>query len=480
MTGKLKRYISLDVLRGLAIIGVFSFHILNYSYDFDSVLDAGPGIPFYLFLIPLVFMAEFVVLFTCLSAIVNTISIDRKWNRIMSEWEGDSREGRKHAFRTILKTQLIRGLFIALLAYVAESLLNHMLLYTIMGLPDIIVSGVNMLFRAHILWLIGVGLIITSTFYLLMKRADWSKKKMIVTLVIISLCTLLVITPLLQWLYPTLGFPDKPQDLWQTTGWGTNILRIFLAPIIKDDFPLFPDVSVMFIGVIIGFLISSGKVEKKHMNRFFITSLVLFAVGMGVYFLEGALEPMLDSVFIDVEAGIYFMSTAGAILAIIIFLYLIDIRRGRKQVKFFYFQRFGTMSLSLWMLQWAMALPLGLLNIFINLFSGTSTPLRDGLLFTKGLGGYGIIGEIIYIIAFWSLILWLWQKVNFVGSFEWMTVKLMGGKRGHERAKISDAIVNVESLSDPPQKYYKWYMIALFFFVFLVYCVLFTAITMLL
>ena len=486
MTGKLKRYISLDVLRGIAIIAVFSFHILNFSFDKDAAI-ADPGIGAYIFMILLIFLAEFDVLFTGLSALVNVISIDRKWNRIMNDWEGDPREGKKFAFRTILKTQLIRGFFIILCAYVAEVLLNHMLLYAIMSRPNIVNEAVSMLFRSHILWLIGVGLIITSVTYLLMKRADWSKKKMIIALIIISLCTLLVVTPFLQWLYPALGFPNKPGDesVWTTTGWGTNILRIFLAPIIKDDFPLFPDVSIMFIGVIIGFLISGGQVEKKHLNRLFIASIILFVVGAGVYLLEDALYPILDSFSdpvkaINVKAGEYIMTTGGAILAIIIFLYLIDIRRGRKEVKFFYFQRFGTVSLTLWMLQWAMAFPLGLLNLIINWITGSTTILSDGVLFTKGLNGYGVIGEILYIIVFWSIILWFWQKINFVGSFEWMTVKLMGGKRGHERAKISDAIVNVESLSDPPQKYYKWYMIVLFFFVFLVFCVLFLYLTQLL
>jgi len=363
--------------------------------------------------------------------------------------------------------------------------LNHMLLHTILGSGDAFNEGMEELFRAQILWLIGIGLIVTSVIYLLMKRADWSKKKMITTLIIIAIATLFIITPFLQWLYTVLEFPKNAYVGWETTNWSTNLLRIFLAPIVRDDFPLFPNVTGMFVGVIIGCLISKEQVEKKHLNIFFISSIILFIAGAGVYFGETALESVLNPLSIRVDAGIYLMATAGAILAMLIFLYLIDIRRGRKQVKFFYFQRFGTMSLSLWMFQWVMAFPIMLLQLILNLINfGTDSssyiPTRLGPFFSQGLGGYGIIGEIIYIIAFWSLILWLWQKINFVGSFEWMTVKLMSGKRGHERANISDAIVNVESLSDPPQKYYKWYMIFLFFFVFLMYCVLFTAITMLL
>ncbi|MBN2155358.1 MAG: acyltransferase family protein [Candidatus Lokiarchaeota archaeon] len=485
MSQKLKRYLSLDVLRGLAIIGVFSFHVMNQSYDYNAVMAGDPGIIFYILLVPLVFIGEFDVLFVCLSAIVNTISIDKKWNRIITKWEGDPREGKKHAFWTLIKTQLIRGLFIAVLGYVAEVLLNHMLLYTILREPNIIDESVQMLFRSHILWLIGVGLIVTSLIYLLMKRADWSRKRMIVTFITISVCTLFVVTPLLQWLYPTLGFPNKPQDLWQTTDIGTNILRIILAPFIKDDFPFFPDISIMFVGVIIGFLISKEQVEKRHLNWFFMVSMFLFVVGAAFYFLESTLESTLDSVFIEVEAGIYLMTSGGSILAILIFLYLLDVRRGRKQVKFFYFQRFGIMSLSLWMLQWVMVFPIMLLQLILNAINygfnwATFVLTRDGPFFNEGLGGYGVIGELIYILAFWTLVLWLWQKIDFIGSFEWITVKLMSGKQGHERARISDAITNVESISDPPKKYYGAGMVILFFVVFLIYCVLYTAITMLL
>jgi len=480
MSEKLKRYISLDVLRGLAIIGVFSFHLMNLSYDYEAVLAGDPGIIFYIILIPLYFIGEFDVLFTCLSATVNTISIDRKWDQIIGNWQGDPREGKKHAFRTILKTQLIRGLFIALLAYVAESLLNHMLLYTILGEVNAVEEGVRMLFRAHILWLIGVGLIVTSFIYLLMKRADWSRKRIILTFIFISASILLIVTPFLQWLYPTLGFPNKSQDFWQTTPWGTNILRIVLAPFIKDDFPFFPDVSVMFIGVIIGFLISKEQVEKRHLNRFFLVSIFLFIAGAGLFIVEELVKDSLNLLNIEIKAGVYLMTTGGAILAILIFLYLIDICRGRKQVKLFYFQRFGNLSLSLWMLQWVMVFPIMLLQLILNLINfgfnwSAFIATREGPFFQKGLDGYGVIGQIVYILAFWSLVLWLWQKLDFIGSFEWMTVKLMSGKRGHDRAKISDAVVNAESLTDPPQKYYGAGMIVLFFAVFLVFCILYTA-----
>ncbi len=491
MTGKLKRYLSLDVLRGLAIIGVFSFHIMNLSYDYRAVLIGDPGIIFYILLIPLYFIGEFDVLFTCLSATVNTISIDRNWEKIMKEYPDDPNTGRKHAFWRILKTQLIRGLFIILLAYVAEVLLNGMLLRIILGdglkftiVEDEVVKvaineGIKKLFRAHILWLIGIGLIVTSFVYLLMKRKNWSNKKMVWTFVIIAVCTLFIFTPFLQWLYPTLGFPDRPQNLWITTsmenGWGLNVLRMILAPFIKDDFPFFPDVSIMFIGVIIGFVLSKEKVEKKHLNRIFFSSLILFVVGALIFIIEVMFEDALNAVHIELGAGIYLMTSGGALLAMLIFVYLIDIRRGRKNVKFFYFQRFGTMSLTLWMLQWVMVFPIMLLQWILNLINGTNILKKVGPFFQTGLDGYGVIGEILYILLFWSIVLWLWQKIHFVGSFEWMTVKLMSGKRGHDRAKISDAIVNAESLSDPPQKYYNVGMIILFFVIFLVFCVLYTA-----
>lgn len=486
MTGKLKRYISLDILRGIAVIGMFSFHLLTRAYNYNAVLDGDPTILFYFNLIWLAFVGEFDVLFTGMSATVNIISIDRKWASIMDHWDGDAEEGRKQAFRSILKVQLIRGAFIMLCAYISEVLLNHMLLYSIMGLPDIINEAMKMMFRSHILWLIGLGLILTSVSYLLMKRANWSRKKMIWSLIIIATVSLFIITPFLQWLYPALGFPNRPGNEWETTSFGKNILRILIAPIIQDDFPLFPDVSVMFIGVIIGFLISTEKVEKKTLDRLLITSAVMFIVGLLIYLGEVAMFGTLNTLNIKVNAGTYLMRTAGSIWALVLFLYLFDIQRGRKPVKFFFFQRFGTMALSLWMLQWVMAFPLMLIQLRLNFRThaydwSSFVPLRDGILFTKGLTGWQVTGEIAYIIAFWALFLWVWQQVKFVGSFEWITMKLMSiGKGRHARANISDAIVNVESLSDPPQKFYKVGLIISFFVIFFVFCVIFTLTTLLL
>lgn len=480
MTEKLRRYISLDVLRGLAVIGMFSFHLLTRAYDYGAVLDGDPTILFYFNLLWLGFVGEFDVLFKGMSAAVNVISIDRKWASMMNKWEGAPEEGRKSAFRSILKVQLIRGLFIMLLAYVSEVLFNHMLLYTIMGLPDIIKEAMQMMFRSHILWLIGIGLILTSITYLLMKRANWSRKKMVWTLVIIAAVIIFMISPFLQWLFPVIGFPDKPGNEWQTTVWWKNIVRIIVAPIIQDDFPLFPDVAVMFLGVIVGFLISTEKVEKKHLDRMFYTGAGLFVFGFIIYLLEVTFKEPLHALNIETVIGKGLMTTGGSLWAIVLFLYLIDIRRGRKPVKFFFFQRFGAMALSLWMLQWVMAFPLMLIQLRLNFRThsydwASFVPLRDGPFFSKGLTGWQVTGEIVYIVAFWAVILWLWQQVKFIGSFEWMTMKLMStGRKRHSRSNIADAVVNTESLSDPPQKFYGVGLIILFFVIFFIFCVIYT------
>ena len=113
MSEKIKRYISLDVLRGLAIIGVISFHVLTRAFDKNYAIDHidERSIIFYIILVPLFFIGEMDVLFTSLSAAVNTISIDKKWNKIMQEYAGNPTEGKKKAFWTILKTQLIGKIF---------------------------------------------------------------------------------------------------------------------------------------------------------------------------------------------------------------------------------------------------------------------------------------------------------------------------------------------------------------------------------
>ena len=108
----LKRIITLDFIRGCAIIGVLGFHMLAVTYDVEARFDLGVEnlpIPYIILVAILGFMGSLFPAFVLISAIGNTISLDKRWKKYVVNAE--TPEKGKIASSKILKTQIFRGLF---------------------------------------------------------------------------------------------------------------------------------------------------------------------------------------------------------------------------------------------------------------------------------------------------------------------------------------------------------------------------------
>ena len=107
----LKRIIALDFLRGAAMIGVVGFHLLSATYDYEARFDLDYiPIAFYILVAVLGFAGSLFPAFILTSAIGNTISMDKKWHKLMAQDNSDV--GRKRAFSKLLKMQVSRGIFL--------------------------------------------------------------------------------------------------------------------------------------------------------------------------------------------------------------------------------------------------------------------------------------------------------------------------------------------------------------------------------
>jgi hypothetical protein len=54
------------------------------------------------------------------------------------------------------------------------------------------------------------------------------------------------------------------------------------------------------------------------------------------------------------------------------------------------------------------------------------------------------------VIGWWSIIVWLWEKINFIGSFEWMiaSISTIGEKiPPSSRLKINKVLYNVKPIT---------------------------------
>ncbi len=466
----MKRFVSLDFLRGVAIIGVLAFHMLNVLYNYEAAIASNPPWPYYSLVIFLVYVGQFDILFVILSGVVNTISIDNQWKKAINQ---DSTVDQKRlTAKKILKTQLIRGLFILAMAYISEVLLNGFLLNLIIQQPEPFIESLGGLFYSNILHAIALGVIISGVLYTQLlskgKGQEWiSKRLFLVTMLILAL------TPFMLMLSRT--FPYFYTG-WQSRSVGWNVLYFFISPVFRSVNPLFPFAAFGVIGALIGSRISSGKIEKALANRWVIASVLAFVVGLGLYFLKIAdFQAMLkvasgtlpyyflDSVY---YVGENLMVMGGALLAMLVLLYTVDVRgKVRGFAKYTVsIRRFGLVSLTVWSLQWAIVPIFMGYHSILNVVTGKSTAFLEGN-FTAGAFGFknapGLTSwEFLFwttiTLAIWSLFLQLWGKTDFKGSFEWLTVKLMkvGRKDAGQRLNMSASLYNVESAVEKPQNYW--------------------------
>ena len=101
-------------------------------------------------------------------------------------------------------------------------------------------------------------------------------------------------------------------------------------------------------------------------------------------------------------------------------------------------------------------------------FEYSWTKFIDSPLINNGLTVWQFTLAFIFIIGFYYGILVLWEKVHYVGSFEWITVKLIS--KSHSNAKnrlnMQESLYNVESYVPNKVNMYKWWQLTLIFLMF--------------
>ena len=154
----MKRYISFDFIKGVGILGVICFHVLNvaFSDEVDNILAGNAHISMIILGVILLYLGYFDGLFILMSAIGNTISTRRQWNKNIEIME------KKSAAIKVFKNQTIRGVIIWVFGFISEGLLNGLLLDVILGESDVWLSLGNHLFRINVLQTVGITTIIIS------------------------------------------------------------------------------------------------------------------------------------------------------------------------------------------------------------------------------------------------------------------------------------------------------------------------------
>ncbi|MHA1889628.1 MAG: hypothetical protein ACTSYS_01455 [Promethearchaeota archaeon] len=440
----MKRVITYDFLRGMAIIGVILFHVLNFVFskrvdEIKAAMGGEGSVEFYWYIIGpiLLILGSFNGLFLMISAASNAISVHKQWVRFVVEREVD----KSVAYKKIMLSQVIRGSLIWIFGYVSETifggLMGNMLKSLIGETPrDFSVLLLHGFFLGNILYTIAYSIIITSFIQLYYLKSGMSRKKISVILISIALIVI-ALEPISQLiLKSTFGTDTFSNDI-ETAPFGEQLIKLILVPFVGRLTPLVPFFSCAAFGLLISININDNNVKPSLLRKSLYTGL-MFVVSSII------LGAIFGFEFGDRERYIFYhvFILGLEIMSLTFLLYIIDFRKKTRIDIFIkattWVRRFGVMTLTLWMLQYFMVFPIMLMEIITGWpMIGLKPGVEGGNLVDWQLG-------IVMLLLFfmWHFILKAWQKVNFKGSFEWLTASVMSGRTSSgDRARMN-AVLN--------------------------------------
>ena len=438
---KHQRFFTLDFARGLAIFVMLFLHIiqrtLNMGELFANINDVALINLLALVLIP--FFGGLAGFFLIISAAANMVSIYRDLNKGAS-------------IGSLIVKQIIGGILLLIFAMLCEGLIGYQ------GLMGNFAKSLDniantewtvLLWRWNyfetihtIAWCLIINGIVQG---LLSLKGNWKNtKRMILAYSILALIVVGLTQPiwsLVEYLIPGYPFGLYPSGHELYLPWiGTEsfwqIFRApFLNPLSAPMEPIFPYLAVSFIGSIIGIILSQPKekISNKFPRNFGLVGVAMFVGGLiGIIIVT---VKILNATNFDTAIDFYlvfinhrawaadyasyvpsfawisqFLAVNGFSIMLIMFLLRLVEFRGKARVyaeRTKIIRRFGIVAFTNYNNQWMYFVVFFLTSL---LLTGTAyQPLFWG----------GVFLTIVITYLLYSLILFGWEKINYLGSLEW-------------------------------------------------------------
>ena len=434
---RLKRIASLDFQRGLAVWLMVFLHVFNHIYDYSwvdtsNLFDGSVNFFLMAFLVLLAFLGGWAGYFLLISGTVNALTTTK------AVLNGKSPIKQ-------LKKQILSGIGVLVVGFLTEGLGYYGVFGRILRSEEGIFSLESWtnpyylspiwrrVFLMEALQIIGWCMIINGIiqFFLLRKGGG---EKYLRNIIIYGVLTVIILalTPLvwnfvdnLLWKIPTeevkIGY-DMALDPYHDT-WPSELLQsenasflTYCCVILAGDFyPIFPFITTSFIGSMIGIALANPKPSPKIPKWIALGNLCIF-IGVILFILFGD----FDINFERPTLGYYLLLLGAQLGAMNLLLWLVEFR-GKSQkfgdhIVVKYFRRWGVIALSIFALQIYSLVPRAIFNPLtsLNLLNEPITRNNEGWVFLFAA----------ITVLFYDLLIWLWGKVNFAGSFEWMIGKI--------------------------------------------------------
>ncbi len=475
-----KKYASIDFLRGFAIFMMVFVHTLMRWVD-QSGIEASLGeLPMMILVILLgaIFFGGWAGFFLMVSASGNMISMYKNLER-----------GNK--VRDVVLKQVIGGVLLLFCAVLTEAAIGYhgYLGEVALGHPErwdiLLYRGFHQETIHAVAWCIILNGIVQG---LLSINGGHKKiKRNIIIYLVLAVIVIVAAVPIwegLRYSFPgwdtnaeILQYPfgtplggtrDIQYGILGVTPFWTLVKQWFIAPLAGGPEPIIPFLGVSFIGSVIGLFLMKKEQEKelnpdklpstRPLTRGLIIGFSLFLIGLISTVILGVLSPHLNLVgdiissHYDVrslyEKGLQYgfgfsfvwlswftMETAAQLCAILLLIRTVEFRGKAKQFarKTLFFRRFGFVAFSIYNWQFV-----DIIAVFLFAFIGKLLPWLQipgseavGSGYTAILDGakntYGPIHIWFLIAAVFGvhqILLKLWEKVHFTGGFEWFISKV--------------------------------------------------------
>jgi hypothetical protein len=436
-----KRIFSLDVIKGIAVLGVVIFHRILFDYSVTYKI-ANEGLEaeawqYALFAVFGIFLSM-AGIFYLLSGTVNSYSFSK---RLSSKDKNYYYPASK-----LLAATTIAAIFYMIVHYLYAMLLGSGFGETgftglIPGLfmtGEVLPKGINQIIRTTTLSMVAITVFVVPIVVALLVRGEGQEKVKRNYIVLFLLGTAFIFLSI--FLRPPVAamIDIAKADLEQAVTQNNIIaivlnilLAIIYALLVRNQAPIFPFLGYGFYGAIIGIALFRQEDKRKIRNYLLAFGIISFIIGGFSFMVDTGLNPAQLTGYTFEEALQYallrFQELSIFAFLILAGLFLIDYQPEEKKMmrvqQTTILRRFGMMSLTVYALEGVLA---GFVRFIIDLFL-KEFGWRDNILF--------ILGYIAILVILWHVILIFWERKNYVGSLEWFTthfVKLLSGKKSNK------------------------------------------------
>lgn len=450
----LQRYLSIDLLRGLALFLNVFVHIFTDVFNLDPITSDlfGQPVAVLVVFIAIGYFGSFGSLFILISGTGNTVAMHRGLER-------------GKPVRAVMSRQVVSGLILLVFSFLVEGFFQfYGYLGTIGALNGHAHDVTRIVWHAYTMTpvhCLAVSMIVTGGVYALMARGGGFRNYKRNVVVYAVLCVAIVALSQPVWdlcrLLGPPGFPNAhvggayPGDykVFMPPPGATAaeyVLHFFLATCGGSNHPIFPYLAVMFVGNAVGITLVAAREAKDDPARQpnprvprygMLAGLVVFGIGilcvplLGVDF--DAVLPV-DAVgditkIHDGRAAFWVpwwcFLLAGEIIVVFLLVRLVEYRGASATLarRTRFFRRFGIPAFSVYAWHRFWAIPV---VVVVSALAGQPSWTEGSI--TGASFGWPL--TIVTLVGTWALIgglLKAWEKVGYAGGIEWMMATVAAG-----------------------------------------------------